>query len=379
MNYIGIIEELSKSKYLHEGEIENFARELLVKSSLLLGCERCNSWVFNESGTVLRSLLGYSVQTERFSKEQSLNQSELPNYFKFIRKNEIIVSADAQKEPMNSELLATYLFPNNIMSMVDVPLRSEGKIIGVICFEHVKKKHIWTSKELKFTQSIAQLLSLALETKEKISYRKKLEKIIQQKEVLIAEINHRVKNNMAVILSLLNFQKEKAKDQYHSQLFSEFRNKVYSMAVVQQQLYSRDDFDCIELGQYIKELTENIYASYSQEQAVCVELNLDTVEVDVLKAIPCGLIVNEILTNSYKYAFGDKNLFPTLKVTLVKKNNQVEIVISDNGDGFNSQHSRNGMGLELVTGLAEQIDGSILINSEKGVQVELIFSLDKII
>ena len=161
------IEELSKSVDLHKGKIKKFTKEILIHSSESLFCDRCNVWLFEKEQTKLMSLLSYNRSDHSFSKEVSLDHETLPNYFKFLRKNELIVSDNARSEPMNSELLEGYIIPNEITSMIDVPLRSEGKMIGVICFEQFQKNHTWSSDEEKFTQSLAQLLSLALETNKK--------------------------------------------------------------------------------------------------------------------------------------------------------------------------------------------------------------------
>ena len=179
---------------------------------------------------------------------------------------------------------------------------------------------------------------------------------------------------MAIILSLLNIQKTKVKDKFHSQLFNEISDKVYSIAAVQEQLHTSDNIDRIDLSEYIKRLTDNLYSSYGQEKLLCIDLELDNVELDVSKAIPCGLIINEILTNSYKYAFDDQNLFPKLVVSLKRTKNDAILTIKDNGKGFESNMARNGMGLELIEGLAEQIDGEIAINGQNGVEIVLSFS-----
>lgn len=319
--------------------------------------------------------MSYSFTNQLFNKESSLSKDILPNYFKFLRKNELIVSDDAKLEPMNAELLEGYIIPNQITSMIDVPLRSEGKMIGAICFEHVQMEHQWTYEEKKFTQSIAQLLSLALETNKKKAYRLKLEKIIIQKEVLISEINHRVKNNMAVILSLLNLQKRKTEDNYHSGLFDEVKDKVYSMSIIQEQLHSSGNIDNINLGGYLENLVANLNNSYGQEKNIEIHLELEKIGIDVSKAIPCGLIANEILTNSFNYAFGNQNLAPKLSILLGKSDSLVELTFKDNGGGFDLDAARDGMGLELINDLAEQIDALITYHVEDGVQIKLLFPL----
>lgn len=374
-NFLATIEELSKSAYLHDGRIKKFTKEILIHSSNSLLCDRCNAWLFKNEQTKLTSLVSYNRSDHSFSKEVSLENEMLPNYFKFLRKNELIVSDEARSEPMNSELLEGYIIPNEITSMIDVPLRSEGKMIGVICFEHTKENHTWSIDEQRYTQSMAQLLSLALETNKKRKYRKELEKIIRQKELLIAEINHRVKNNMAVIISLLNLQKNKTKDKYHSALLEEVKGKVYSMSMIQEQLHSDGNIDSINLEGYLQSLVTNLNDSYGQGKDVKFNLEMEGVSVDVSNAIPIGLIANEILTNSFKYAFNEKNINPVLGIKLEKQAGFAQLEFYDNGSGFDLTASKVGMGLELIKDLSEQIDATLSFNVGAGVSIKLIIPI----
>jgi len=374
-NYLETIEELAKSANLRKGEIIKFTQEVLANSSKALNCDRCNVWLFENNQTELVSLLSYKKVNHLFSNENSLHKEQLPKYFKFLKKNELIVSNNAKFEDINSELLESYIIPNEITAMIDVPLRSEGEMIGVICFEFVKTEHSWSNDEKKFTQSIAQLMSLALETKKKREYRIELEKIISQKEVLISEINHRVKNNMAIIISLMNLQKQKMKDSYHSGLLEDIKGKVYSMSMIQEQLHGNDNPDRINLGEYLEALIGKLNRSYSQGDSVQIDFEIEEIVIDVSKAIPCGLIANEILTNSFKYALNNQNSFPKLSVSLKKTDNIAVLVIHDNGPGFDLNSSKKGMGLELINDLSQQIDASVTFNVEEGVLIKLRFPI----
>lgn len=373
VKYIEAIEDLSKSENLHFGKIKDFTKEVLKKSCETLGCERSNAWLLNDIGDVLECEMGYSKKLNKFDSSGSLEKKDFPKYFKNLLKNEIIVSNDAKSEPINYELVESYLNYYQITAMIDVPLRSEGKMIGVICFEHVKNSHDWSYEEMKFTQSVSQLLSLALETKKKTEYRNKLEKIIEEKEILISEINHRVKNNMAVIVSLLNLQKKKTLDKYHAELFEGIKDKVFSMALIQEQLHTIENVNEIDFCSYMRELVMHLYNSYGKEKEVSITLNTDKVNLSVSKAIPCGLIANEILTNSFKYAFTLENSTPQLTVSLRIVGEKVELIFEDNGPGFVSTSIKDGMGLDLIKGLAEQIEGNLVISSSKGTNVTLTF------
>lgn len=373
IKFINTIESLATSKSLREGDVDRYIQEILSKSAEALDCERVNAWVFNTESGALDNLLAFHQKRNDFSKEPSLNKEDLPNYFKFLTKNEIIVADDARSEPMNEELVDTYLVPNDIYSMVDVPLRSEGNMIGVICFEFTGDFHEWSKEEEKFMQSVAQLLSLSLESDAKKKYRESLEKLVNEKDILIREINHRVKNNIAIIHSLINMQQRKVNDPRDEVLFEDLKNKVFSMAAVQEQLRSRKEIDKIEIKDYLNELIHNLRNSFDPENKVVTELKLDPIGLDITKAIPLGLIANEVITNSFKYAFS-KVENPTLKITCKCEGELIQIIFKDNGPGRGSNPS-DGLGMEIIESLTEQVDGSFIQRDENGLISTLSFNL----
>ena len=371
--YIETIEDLARSHSLRNGSADKFAESLLLKSVSTLDCARANAWVFNDDKTALISLCAVNARTGVVHKESTLKGSELPNYFKYLKRNEIIVSDYAREEPMNAELLSIYLIPHDITSMIDVPIRSNGEMIGVVCFEHTGEIHHWNHEEKSFIHSMAQLLSLALETERNHQYQLELERLVSQKQVLLAEVNHRVKNNLSIILSLLNMQKIKAEDDTHAELFEEVKEKVYAISLLQEQLHSNDRVDSINMALYLKKLSENLQLSYNQDRTIDLQVNLSPLDVTVTKAIPLGLIANELITNAYKHAFGVKNLFPKLTIHLSSNESMVKLVIADNGPGIVALDNTGGIGLELVHDLIDQIEGNIEMNNKNGLTVTVIF------
>lgn len=376
MKYIDVIEELSQSKNLHQGHVTSFTKEVLKTAAITLDCKRTNAWLFDEEKTVLNSIHSYDSTVDIFKEEESLNRKDLPNYFNYLTQNKIIVSEDALSEKMNTELVDSYLIPNQIKSMIDVPLRSEGEMVGVICFESVVEKHLWSSADRKFTQSLAQLLSLAIETNKKNILRDELEKTVKQKEVLLYEINHRVKNNMAVIIGLINLQKHKSKDAFHEVLLEELKEKIYSMAIVQNHLHNNKSLVKVELAMYLDELINNIHRSYGHGKEIELNLNLNRAVIDISKGIPIGLMANEIITNSFKYAFENNSLDHRLTVNLFRRKTQIVLFFEDNGPGYDPKHLKEGMGMELIRDLTKQIGGSIEINGIDGVAIEVSFPIE---
>lgn len=377
LDYITTLENLSKSPTFRSGELLAATEEIIKESAKALGCERVNTWVFNVEKNKLSSYRAYDSRTDQYTEEGVLSEKDLPNYFTYIRKEEIIISDNAREAKINEELVKTYIDPLGITAMIDIPVRSEGGMVGLVCFEHVNKQHEWTQEERKFTLSIANLLSLAYETYRRKRYQIKLERIIHEKVVLIAEVNHRVKNNMSVILSLINLQRHKCKDKYHESLLTDLSHRIYSMSEIQQQLHISQNYSEINLQQYLINLVANLNESYGADKSIKIDLNVKPIIIDITKAIPCGLIVNEVLSNSYKYAFGPTNIEPHLALSGEKNDGEITIVMKDNGPGLPAKNpSTDGMGRELIEELTDQLGGEIdIASSSEGTQYTLRFRI----
>lgn len=368
MPFLNSIEDLSKSVFLRHGDFQKFVEEVLIESSVALECARTNVWLFDNKRTSIYNVLAYDAINGNFYNEGSIKRKEIPNYFKFLEKDEIIVADDALNYEMNKELIDSYIIPNKVTSMMDVPIRSEGKMIGVVCFEHVDKPVTWTEADINFSQSISHLLSLCFETNKTNQYKQELENMVAQKEVLLREINHRVKNNLSVILGLLNTQKTKARDSFHLNLFNSLSGKVYAISSVQNQLQNSENHSKIKFCLYLQALTGNLITSYALDQNIKLIENCQKFELPIDQAIPLGLICNEILTNSLKYAFLEKQKNKEISIELKKTKTSLIIQIKDNGTGFNlgEKKSGEGMGLELIYDLAEQIDAIVNLTTVNG-------------
>jgi len=201
-------------------------------------------------------------------------------------------------------------------------------------------------------------------TEEKISH------TLKEKETLLREIHHRVKNNLQIISSLLKLHADKANDLNFSGLVEESQNRIVSMALIHEMLYANSDLSKINLAQYTKSLFEKLRSSYNKE-FVKLKLKIPNdfyYEID--KMIPIGLILNEAMSNSFKYAFQNKKGEISIYIT------RNALVISDNGvglpKGFNHKTS-SSFGLQLIDLLAEQLDASIAIKSLIGTSIELKF------
>lgn len=218
-------------------------------------------------------------------------------------------------------------------------------------------------------------LQASLEKEE--SNRRQIEISLQEKEVLLKEVYHRVKNNLQIISSLLSLQADAISDPEVSILFDESRNRVRSMALIHEKLYQAGDLAHVNFGEYLDNLSNTLLRSYNNKRGqVALEVQADNVSLDLDRAVPCGLIVNELITNSLKYAFpGDRRGTISIRVHALE-DNQLSLVVADDGIGIPADFDADeaeSIGMQLVTGLTQQLQGIYELNRENGTRWTIIF------
>lgn len=199
---------------------------------------------------------------------------------------------------------------------------------------------------------------------------------LREKEVLLAEIQHRVKNNLAVIIGLLNFQNEAAQSEETKNALREAKNRVMSIAMVHNQLYRKDDLTKINLNTYLSELITELLRSHPVFSTIPINKRMQDIDLSITKTVPLGLVVNEVITNSFKHGFKD-NKNPIIDLQLSKLNNIATLSISDNGVGFPPKEMINNqsLGLTLIESLTDQIDGKVEFSNSNGAKVDISFPL----
>lgn len=205
-----------------------------------------------------------------------------------------------------------------------------------------------------------------------------IKRSLEEKETLLKEIHHRVKNNMQIVSSLLDHQAQYIKDKNVIDIFTESQNRILSMSLVHEKLYQSKDLAKIDFNNYINDLVANLFQSYSANSGkITLNISIENIQLDIDLAIPCGLLANELVTNSLKYAFpaGTKG---EIKIAFRKKEeNMLEFVISDDGIGLPKDldfRKTESLGLHLVTILAEnQLHGKINLIRGKGTEFQIKF------
>lgn len=205
---------------------------------------------------------------------------------------------------------------------------------------------------------------------------------LREKEVLLREIHHRVKNNMQIISSLLNLQARSIEDMKYSDMLQDSRSRIMTMSLVHEKLYWSKDFTKINFKDYIPNLVNSIFQSYSNRSGnILLNLDIEDVELGIDSAIPCGLIINELITNSLKYAFPNKKK-GEIKIVFGKTDgNKYEMKVSDNGIGIPENldfKKTETLGLHLVSLLAQdQLSGKIYLDRSKGTEFIIRFGEGK--
>jgi len=203
-----------------------------------------------------------------------------------------------------------------------------------------------------------------------------LKSSLKEKEVLLKEIHHRVKNNLQIISSLLNLQSGYIQDEQAGEMFKESRNRVKSMALIHERLYQSKDLARIDFAEYVRNLTTHLFRSYGvNTHAVGLKIAVGKILLDIDTAIPCGLIINELVTNSLKYAF-PPGVAGEIHINLQRENNgRLALVVSDNGAGLPSDfdfQKTDSLGLQLVSTLADQLEGTIQLERDRGTTFKIL-------
>ncbi|TSA26319.1 MAG: sensor histidine kinase [Bacteroidetes bacterium] len=242
-------------------------------------------------------------------------------------------------------------------------------------FQNLNKKNYLHQKALD-----AQYKRLLTEFKEKAAMEAELKQAVEQKGVMLKEIHHRVKNNLAIVISMLSLQMRQLPDPDLKRVIGDIEMRIRSMALIHEHLYRSEDLDRIRLHEYLKALTTIVLSTWSTSR-IDLDTEFEPMDVSIEAALPIGLITNELMTNSIKYAFPD-NRQGTIKVWLRKADKYIHLTISDNGiglpEGFHMEDQKT-LGMFIIKLLVEQLAGQLHIENKKGVSFTIHFPVTPIL
>lgn len=205
----------------------------------------------------------------------------------------------------------------------------------------------------------------------------KIRSSLREKEALLKEIHHRVKNNLQVVSSLLGLQSRAVTDDVTRKMFQESQNRIHSMALLHESLYQSSNLSKIDFPEYIRQLAAHLFHSYGvPPERIHLRTDLDKLYLHLDAAVPCGLIINELISNSLKYAFPDGRMGEVRIELHEHEDHMARLVVADNGVGLRSDVdwlTARTLGLRLVRTLAEQLGAKLEMNTQAGTEVQLTF------
>lgn len=201
---------------------------------------------------------------------------------------------------------------------------------------------------------------------------------LKEKEILLKEIHHRVKNNLQVISGILDIQNFNIKEPEIKAILNEGQNRIQSIALLHKTMYQNQNFNAVDFEQYLNELiTHSKQSNYSLNKNIDIKVKVNSVQLEIDYAVPLGLIINELINNAYKHAFNDiENGSITIMLEELAKNNY-SLLFKDNGNGFPENfdvNKLNSVGFELINGLTKQLNGKLSISNENGATIKINFN-----
>lgn len=372
-------EQIIKLKTIYETEKKEQENLILNKENLLQKAEL-------EAKALLQRQL--ELSSEKIEQENKALQFENELQEREIRQKDLqqkIILAEKKKQYEETLRLKkekdlqerVLLQSKQIIGIVSIA----GLFLALLAYLFFNQK----MKEIKAKREIAEKNEELRQQNEEIlaqtaqieQQNKEIEARNAKIEVLLREIHHRVKNNMQTISSLLNLQSAQIQDEKAKEAIQEGRNRVKAMAIIHQKLYQQENISQVKLQEYIEKLCQDLMYSYGYRPSeVEQHLNLQEVFLDIDKSIPLCLIINEILTNFYKYAVPD-NLNPCLWVNLEQKNDGVYLCIKDNGKGVENiedikQGKVQSFGWKLINSLVRQLSAELLVKNNEGLEITIV-------
>ncbi|HEY9296076.1 MAG TPA: histidine kinase dimerization/phosphoacceptor domain -containing protein, partial [Phormidium sp.] len=301
------------------------------------------------------------------------------NYAQAYKQGRMQICEDIYTEGLTQchiDILVIY----DVRASLVVPILQGDHLWGLLCAYHCSGPRRWRSFEIDLLTQLATHMAIAIQQSElyqqaqaELNERKRTEEqlktSLKEKEVLLKEIHHRVKNNLQVISSVLRLQTDYIKDEKVLELFKDSQNRIRSMALIHEKLYQSSNLLKINFDEYIRDLGNTLLSSYAaSSQAVTLNTEAEEVWLNIDTAIPCGLIINELVSNSLKHAFPSNTRENELWVGLRHTSeDQFVLTVRDNGIGFPKDidfRNTESLGLELVCVFTEQLDGEIELVQE---------------
>ncbi len=340
----GVIQDITDRKRIETALVDSEEKmRMIVEGTphLFFYTQDINAEVTYISPSV-EKITGYTVGQWLGQKHWFVTDSEINKLAK--EKTHAHLRGEFTKEPVFVEIARTN-GSNILLEIYENPIIKENKVVGIHGVAH--------------------------DITERIEAQNTIENSLKEKEILLKEIHHRVKNNFQRIISLIELQTQPIEDQQILEIFEDLQNRLRTMSLIHELMYSTGDYAGVDVKNYIERLTSYLVKTYSSSCNVKLNLDLENHSLDLETIIPCGLITNEIITNSLKYAFPDE-AEGSINISFKKINGEFCLTFFDDGIGMKNKvnfENINSLGLRLVNLLTKQLRGTLeVVQPDKGLQ-----------
>jgi PAS domain S-box-containing protein len=292
-------------------------------------------------------------------------------------------------DPSITPCVAEFMKQIEVRAKLVVPIIQHSQLWGLLIAHQCDRPREWQEWEMNLFQQLVNQLAIAIQQsllyqqlQAELSDRKQaeanLKNSLKEKEILLKEIHHRVKNNLCVVASLLELQSNTVADPQLSKMFQESENRLYSMALIHEKLYRSTNLAQINFGEYLEDLVTNLFQSYNiSDNRIQLQVLAEPISLNLETATPCGLIANELVSNTLKHAF-PHGTGGTVSVECYQTGDrEIHLSVKDNGIGFPQNldfRKTNSMGFQVVCTLTEQLEGTIELSRQTGTAFYLNFN-----
>lgn len=353
------LDDISRIHILKRDDIDELMLQFSTRIVRTLQIERISAWILDKNETALISIGEYDSRTKLMKRETVLRREDFPIYFEGLIENKIILAPNIYTHSLTKELSKVYSIPNEIISLLDIPLRINGKLIGVMCFEKTgnKEKH-FTPGEQSFALSCATVFASNMEARKRRAIQHKLDNALAEKDMLMREMNHRINNNFGILISLIRLKKLEPIGNELQDFLNEYEQRIQSIKKIHDLLIQCNSYTTVNLSDYMTELVTEFKNSYPEISAQLTDIiELSDLEVASKIAMNLGLITSEILINSLKYSLHKNNKNAVVLNFRINTENVLELNISDTGAkfDFDAPEYNQKLGLSIIRELAENL------------------------
>ncbi len=314
---------------------------------------------------------GVKTQTQNYL---SLPVNRFPWWMERLRAGQAIPISRVSDLPPEARAEQEILRARGVVSRVVVPLAAGDRLLGYLGFDSVRTEMSWAAEDVRLLQVVGGIIVGGLERGRNFAH---LKRLLEEKEVMLREIHHRVKNNMQVVSSLIRLQAHRVADPDLLAVYESCQQRIRSIALVHEQLYRSSDLARVDFPAYIDRLIGQLSLVHHQRLAdVDLRVEAAAVKLDINRAIPCGLIINELVSNSFRHAFPPGQRGGISVRMSQDPDGRTTLSVTDSGIGLPPEVdfvAPQTLGLQIVRDLVDQLRGSVEVRCEGGTEVVVAF------